>query len=106
MNADNPPPIKELSPPPAIVRKVAESKPIAYATLYARVMAGERVLVANGVPAGAGVVACKIPGEPKGTYECWLETRQVCEGGTCRIVKSPQMKPVTIPQVMPPGVTK
>lgn len=84
--------------PPAIARA---EKRMDYAELLRRVKGGESFTVASGVRAMAGQVACKIPGEPNGVYECFPVYKQECNGGVCRIVVTATMRPFKAPQVMP-----
>ena len=53
-----------------------------YETLLARILAGDRVLVASGVPAPPGYESIEIPGEV-GLFECWRESGK------------PMMRPMT-----------
>lgn len=57
-----------------------------YETLLLRVQAGEKVLVASGIPNPPGFEFIQIPGE-QGLFECWKENNKA------------MMRKVTIPVV-------
>ena len=77
-----PPQAPEIPQSPPLPQVVVEVTP--YSQLLSRIRAGERVLVASGVPAPAGFEAIEIPGEV-GLFECWLQAGK------------PMMRPITKP---------
>lgn len=77
-----PPQAPEVPQTPPLPQVVVEVTP--YSQLLSRVRAGERVLVASGVPALPGFESIEIPGE-MGLFECWQEAGK------------PMMRPFTRP---------
>ena len=100
MYADSPPPPKS---PPSLVQplKLPAKNAITYDELVARVYRGETLTVAVGIPAGAGVVSCEIPGEKPGLWECFPVYTKVCHGLYCTETVTPTMRPAVAPKAMP-----